>query len=125
VKGQALGGFSPDAWKLREFGYEVVDGAHGSERQRQRKRRHFPHLGLERLPCPALALGDGRQDEVGQQLLVPSFERSAIDRQSPDSASTVQCHPDHPTTDLDFDCLIGQIPLQLLQPALHLLAQLE
>jgi len=72
-----------------------------------------------------LALGDGRQDEVGQQFLVPSFERGAIDRQAPDGTSPVQRYPDHPTADLDFDRLIRQIPLQLLQPALHLLAQLE
>ena len=81
VKGQPLGGLAPDAGELGEFGDEIVERrprlraaeSSGSE-------RHLPHLGLERLCRPALALGDRRQDQVGQQLRVPSLERGGIDR---------------------------------------------
>jgi hypothetical protein len=91
----------------------------------QRQLRHFPHFGLEHLRRSALSLSHRRQDEVTEELGVPILENRGIDPDSPDGAPAVGGYLHHASTGRGFDGPVGQFGLQLLKPALYLLAKLK
>jgi hypothetical protein len=85
----------------------------------------LPHFRLHQVGGLALGLGDGAYDQVGQQLGVAALERLGIndDRAHPELSIDGGAHQS--STRAGLDGAAGQLNLELLQPALYLLAQLE
>jgi len=73
----------------------------------------------------ALRLRHGGQDQVAQKLRVVLLEHGGVDLDRADHAAAVGGHPDQAAAGGRLDGPTGQLRLQLLKPALHLLAELK
>ena len=80
---------------------------------------------MQQLGRPPLGLGHSSQDEVTQKLRVVFLEDGRIDHDRMDRAPAVGGHPDQAAARGRFDGPARQLGLQLLQPALPLLAELK
>ena len=125
MKGEPLRSLSADAREPCELCNQLLDCAHRLERWCQWQLRHFPHFSLEHLRCPALRLRHGCQDEVTEELGITILKDCGINPDSPDGSPAVGGYPPHAATRRGFDGPVGQLGLQLLKPALHLLAKLK
>ena len=124
MKGETLGRLAADPRKPGELGDQLLDGAHrqtGGERQRG----HLPHLGLQQVGRAPLRLGHRGQHQIAEELGVVALEHGGIDDDRAHRAAAVGRDADHAAARRGLDRAAGELGLQLLQPALHLLAELK
>jgi hypothetical protein len=122
---QSLSGFPADSRQPGKLSDQFLNRGHRSERQVERKWLHFPHLRLENILCPTLGLGHGRRYQIGQQLGIPLGERDRVNGDRANRSPAIGGHLHQARASGCLDGPGGQFSLNLLQPALHLLAQLE
>jgi hypothetical protein len=125
MKGEPLRSLSADAREPCELCDQLLDCAHRLERRCQWQLRDFPHFGLEHLRCPALGFSHRGQDQVTEELGITILKDRGIDPDSPDGATAIGSNLHHATTRRGLDGSVGQLGLQLLKPALYLLAELK
>jgi hypothetical protein len=80
---------------------------------------------LEQLGSPPLGLGHGGKDQVTEELRITAGEHGRVDHYRVDRAPSVRGHLDQAATGRGLDDPARQLGMQLLQPALHLLAELK
>jgi hypothetical protein len=126
VKGQPLRGLAADTGQPGELSHQVVERAHEAlKRKVERQGAHAPDFLLQSLRRTALPLGDSAEDQVRQQIGIPALERLGVEMQGADRPLPVHRDADQPAACLGLVRLIGQSMLELLEPPLHLLAELE
>jgi hypothetical protein len=125
MKGESLRCLPADTREPRELGDQLLDRAHRSERRWKGELRHLAHLGLQHLGGTALGFGHRSQDQITEELGVMGLENGGIDPDVTDSPASIGRHPDHTTPGRGLDGAACELGLELLQPALHLLAKLE
>jgi hypothetical protein len=125
MKREPLSGLPAYPREPGEFGNQLLDGAHRSERRRKGQLRHFPHLGVEHLGRATLSLGYRGEHQITEEIGVVVLEDDWIDRDRSDGTAAISGHLHHSAAGGGLDGASGQLRLQLLQPALHLLSQLK
>jgi hypothetical protein len=108
-----------------KFGYQLLDCAHRLERRRKRQLGDLAHLSLKHLGGPALGLSYRGQHQLTEELGVVVLEDSGIDCYRPHGAPAISGDLYHATAGGRFNGTGGQLRLELLKAALHLLAQLK
>ncbi len=83
------------------------------------------HLGLQQIRGPALRFGDGGKHEVAQEFGVVPGEHGRVDDDRAHGAAAVGLDLDQAGARGGLDGTARQLGLQLLQPTLHLLAELK
>jgi hypothetical protein len=125
MEGEPLRGFPADPRKPGQLGDQFLDCAHRSERRGKWQRRYLTHFALQHLGSPALSLRYRSQHEITEELGIVILEYPGIDPHCADCATSIRRHLDHAAAGRGFNGSAGQFGLELLQPALHLLAELK
>jgi hypothetical protein len=121
MKSEPLGRFPAYPWEPGKFGNQLLDRAHRSEGRRKRQLGNLPHLGLKHLSRATLSLSYRGEHQLAQKLGVAVLEYLGIYGHGTDSAAAVGGHLHHAAAGGRFDGTRGQLSLELLKPALHLL----
>ena len=85
----------------------------------------LPHFRLQEVGRAPLRLGDRGRHQIAQKLGVVPREDGRIDHHRAHGAPAIGRDPDHAAARGGLDGTAGELGLELLQPALHLLAELK
>jgi hypothetical protein len=125
VKSESLSRLPPDSREPGKFGYQLLDCTHRSERRCKGQLRNFPHLSLQHFSGATLRFGYCCEYQFTEKLGVVVLKHCGIDRNGAYGAASVRRDFHHPPTRGGFDGTGGELGLELLQTALHLLAKLK
>jgi hypothetical protein len=125
MKGETLSRLPADSRELGEFGNQLLDRIHRSERRGEGQWGHLAHLGLKHLGRAPLGLGHCREYQVAQELGIVILEYGGVDKDGTHRPAAVGGHLDHAPAGRGLNGAGCQLRLQLLQPALNLLTQLK
>jgi hypothetical protein len=125
MEGESLSRLSTDPRQPGELGDQLLDGTHRSERRGEWKRLHLSHLGLEEIGRPALRFGHRTEDQIAQKLGIVPTEHGGVDDHRPHGSPPIGSDAHHAATGGRLDGPPRQFGLQLLKPALYLLAELK
>ena len=126
MKGEALRRLPADPGQPGQLGDQLVDGAHRSERRRERQRR-APSASRPAAARPRAAAPRPRRPAPGRR----ATRRRALRRRpgrcctDANGAAPVGRDPHQAAARRRLDGPAGQLGLKLLKPALHLLAELK
>jgi hypothetical protein len=125
MKSESLSRLPANSREPGKFSNQLLDCTHRSERRRKGQLRNFPHFCLEHLSGATLRFGHCGEHQFPEELGVMIPEHCGIDRNCAHGAAAVGRDFHHPSTRGGLDRTGGELGLELLQPALHLLPQLE
>jgi hypothetical protein len=125
MKSESLSRLPADSREPGKFSYQLLDCTHRSERRRKGQLRNLPHFGLEHLSGPTLRFGHCGEYQFPEKLGVVVLEHCGIDCNRSHRATAIGRDFHHPSTRGRLDRTGGELGLELLQTALHLLAQLK
>jgi hypothetical protein len=125
MKSESLSRLPADSREPGKFSYQLLDCTHRSERRRKGQLRNFPHFSLEHLSGATLRFGHCREYQFPEKLGVMVLKHCGIDRDRAHCAAAVSRDFHHPSPRGGLDRTGGELGLELLQTALHLLAQLK
>src|SRR6266704_604732 len=118
-----------DPGELRQLRHEIIDGRHGGlQRQLKRERQargELLHFRLVQLGGALLRLRHGGEHEVLEHFHVPLGDDLGVDLDGADLPPPVGRGLYHPPARRAGHGLLRQLRLDLRQPELHLLPQLE
>src|SRR5215210_5147767 len=125
MESESLSRLPADSREPGKFSDQLLECTHRSERRRKGQLRNFPHFGLEHLSGTTLGLGHCGEYQFPEKLGVMVLEHCGIDGNCTHGAAAVSRYFNHPSARRGLDRPGGKLGLELLQPALHLLPQLE
>jgi hypothetical protein len=125
MKSESLSRLPADSREPGKFSDQLLDCTHRSERRRKGQLRNFPHFRLQHLSGATLRFGHCGEHQFPEKLGIVVLEHCGIDRNRAHGAATIGRDFDHPTTCGSLDRTGSELGLELLQTALHLLAQLK
>jgi hypothetical protein len=125
MKSESLSRLPADSREPGKFRNQLLEGTHRSEWRRKRQLRNFPHFGLKHLSGTTLRFGHCGEYQFPEKLGVVVLEHCGIDRNGTHGTAAVGRHLHHPSAGGGLDRTGGELGLELLQTALHLLPQLE
>jgi hypothetical protein len=125
VKSESLSRFPADSREPGKFYDQLLDCTHRSERRRKGQLRNFPHFRLQHLSGATLRFGHCCEYQFPEKLGVMVLEHCGINRNRAHGTAPIRRDFHHPTTRGGLDRTGSELGLELLQTALHLLAQLK
>ena len=125
MKGEALGRLPADPGQPGQLGDQLVDGAHRSERRRNGSEGTFRISACSSSAARRCASATAASTRSPRNSASCSCEDGRVDHDRADRAAAVGRDPHHAAARRGLDGPTGQLGLQLLQPALHLLAELK